>query len=232
MVNCRRTFGKICAVSQLVLMILGTTYLHDAGAQVLLAECGELVNAYGPYDYANASDREERLKIVESYHFTSKVENLVEGQTGALVNDLDYTLRAFPNHTRALWAMVRYQMSSGKRWSPGDRYFPLECYFDRALRFRPNDAAVWMVYGMYFAREGNYQASIEKYERALTLQPDSAEINYNFGLALFETKQYARSRKLAEKAYELGYPLLGLMNMLRRAGYWGAAGESTDPSVR
>ena len=167
--------------------------------------CGNLSNAYGPFDYSNMADREQKLPIVENYHFTPKVESLTEGQSGDLAMDIDYTLRTFPNHTGALWAMARYQLS--RPWTPANHFMTVDCYFDRALAWRPNDASVWMVYGMYLARKGEREESVKKYERALLLQPDSAEVNYNAGLAFFEIKDYARSRDLAVKAYAAGYPM-------------------------
>jgi tetratricopeptide (TPR) repeat protein len=80
-----------------------------------------------------------------------------------------------------------------------------------------------MIYGMYLARRGEPQAALEKYDRALELQPDSAEVNYNAGLAYFDVKKYERAKELATKAYSMGYPLPGLRNKLARVGHWSAS---------
>ena len=182
--------------------------------------CGSLENAYGPYDYNDPVHRAENLNVVERFHFTPSVENLTRGKSGTVPGDLNYTLRAFPNHARALWAMARYQLENP--WRPSYEHYSIECYFDRATRWRPSDANVWLIHGMYLAKTDRMNEALEKYEMALKLDSSSAEINYNAGLAYFDLKNYARSRELAEKAYAMGYPLPGLRNKLREVGQWSS----------
>ena len=186
--------------------------------------CGTLQNPYGPYDYSNPSDVADRLPIVEINHFTPDVENLIKGITGPVPIELDYTLRAFPNHTRALWAMARYQLEHP--WRPSDRYRSIECYFARALAFKSDDATVWMVKGMYSARKGDHAGAIKEYDRAEKLQPGVVEVSYNAGLSYFAVKNDAKARELAEKAYAQGYPLPGLKNKLMGVGEWRPAAAS------
>jgi hypothetical protein len=180
--------------------------------------CGTLQNPYGPYDYSNPTDVADRLPIVEINHFTPDVENHIKGITGPVPIELDYTLRAFPNHTRALWSMARYQLEHP--WRPSDRYRSIECYFARALAFKSDDATVWMVKGMYSARKGDHMGAIKEYDRAEKLQPGLVEVSYNQGLSYFAIKEYAKARELAEKAYAQGYPLPGLKNKLIGVGQW------------
>src|SRR5438128_12469438 len=72
------------------------------------SDCGNpFQNAYGPYDYRTATDQQKHLVEITGAHFTTSVETLRSGNTGTLGGELDYTLRVFPNHTRALMAMVR-----------------------------------------------------------------------------------------------------------------------------
>lgn len=189
--------------------------------------CGALQNAYGPYDYSNPTDVATRLPIVEINHFTPDVENLIKGITGPVPIELDYTLRAFPNHTRALWSMARYQLDHP--WRPSDRYHSVECYFARALAFKSDDATVWMVKGMYSARKNDYRTAIKEYERAEALQPGIVEVSYNAGLAYFAVKEYGKARELAEKAYGQGYPLPGLKNKLIGVGEWK---QSSAPAAK
>ena len=106
------------------------------GAAHAFEECGELANAYGPYDYRSSRDK---LAIVEAAHFTPDVEALRSGSTGQLGGDIDYTLRASPNHPRALIAMANLGRRMNSEQPPGAKY-TLACYFDRAVRFA-DDAA-------------------------------------------------------------------------------------------
>ena len=115
--------------------ILGTSF--HASAQQFASGCGPIENAYGPYDYRTDRDK---LPIVEGAHFTPEVEALVRGRTGLVGGDIDYTLRAFPNHHRALVSMMKLGERMKAPQVPGAHY-SVECYFDRALRFKPNDTA-------------------------------------------------------------------------------------------
>lgn len=181
-------------------------------------DCGSLENAYGPFNYTDPDHFNNKLGVVERFHFTSKVESLIEGESGALALDIDYTLRAFPNHHRALWSAAKLQLQQG--WSPAAHYFSAECYFDRAMRFQPTDGMVRMIYGVYLHKKHAYKDALARYQEALELTPDSSEVYYNMGLLYIDTKDFTNAKIAAEKAYGMGYPLPGLKNQLTRAGYW------------
>lgn len=180
--------------------------------------CGNLVNAYGPFDYTNSTHVAEKLPIVEQAHFTPEVEALTSGATGALMGDLDYTLRAFPNHHRALYAVARYALQSD---SPGHiGYYPAECYFHRAVAFAPDDGMVHMIYGIFLHKQEKHSEALEEYRTAVELMPQSAEAHYNLGLLYADLRQYDDAKKHAEQAYALDYPLDGLKNKLLEVGAW------------
>ncbi|MGE5651925.1 MAG: ABC transporter permease [Bacillota bacterium] len=180
--------------------------------------CGDLANAFGPFDYRNAEHR-KNLPIVETHHFTPQVESLMKAATGSLGADIDYTLRAFPNHLRALDAMARLSIRE-KTARPSGANYSIECYFDRAIRFRPEDGLARMAYGAYLANIGEAGKSIEHMQAAARLEPDNATVNYNLGLMYLKKKDYAQARTYAKKAYALGFPLSGLKNKLVAARAW------------
>lgn len=182
--------------------------------------CGALENGNGPFDYRKAaSEHLALLKLVEGAHFTEEVEQGIRGNRGTLGNDLDYTLRAFPNHVRALAAMARVAMKEKKIQLSGAKY-PAECYFDRAIRFAPDDGAVRATYGGYLFARGQTDAALTMFSVAAQLNPDNATINYNLGLAHLKKKNYEQANLYAHKAYALGFPLPGLKNLLLAAGKW------------
>ncbi len=183
--------------------------------------CGTIVNSdgFGPFDYMNPVHRQLHLPKVEGAHFTPAVEQLRSGKSGEVWSDIAYVLRRFPNHHRALYSMMRYQLSLPKPvqpWGFGRHVLlPMECYFLRALKFKPTDSVVYGLYGLYFYRIDNYESALSKFQRALEISPDSAELNYNIGLLYFEQGNYDAARKHAEKAYAQNYPLAGLKNKLK-----------------
>ena len=178
--------------------------------------CGNLSNAFGPYDYRDPDARGYPLHIVEGAHFTPEVEALQKGHTGYLVGDLDYTLRAFPNHHRALNAISRYALLGGRGWTnPSVR--SADCYFERAVAFRPDDETVHLLYANYLAKRGDVEGATKHYEEALRIAPSAPEVAYDAGLFFFKQGDMARAKDLARIAYAGGYPLPGLKNMIAEA---------------
>ena len=205
---------------------------------VFETECGTLENAYGPYDYTNPTDVTEHLPIVERFHFNGNVESLIRGQTSESPGgDLDYTLRAFPNHHRALYAMVKYQLKFSTERVPPGANFPGECYLLRAVRFKPDDASVRVIYGIYLYRVGRNDEALAQYEKAAQLAPDNPEVQYNIALLYRKLNRLDDALKHAKIAYRLGYPLQGLKQQLERDGVWKsdsedkAASASTPPGA-
>lgn len=182
------------------------------------ADCGPLQNHFGPFDYRSAPPEQRRL--VEDFHFTPKVESLKGGNTSISAGgDMNYTLKVFPNHHRALMAVIKLSEKE-KVDRPRDMQYTVACWFDRAERFRPDDGMVKMLHGIYLIRKGKTQAAADKLEEANTLAGNNANINYNLGLAYFDLKQYDKALASAHAAQAQGFPLPGLRDKLKRAGKW------------
>jgi tetratricopeptide (TPR) repeat protein len=180
--------------------------------------CGELRNSFGPLDYRTASAEDKRL--VEGTHFLPETENLIRGETSrGPAPDIDYTLRAFPNHPRALLSMMKLSQKVNKEKPAGSRY-TMHCWFDRAIRFAPNDGSVRLLHGIYLSRKGEHQVALQELDLARERIGEDPNLQYNLGLAYFDLKQYDKSLEHAQKAYKLGFPLPGLRNKLQQAGKW------------
>ncbi len=195
--------------------------LEFSGQDLQGKPCTGKGQGYGPFDYTNSHHVRVKLPIVEQFHFTSQVEGLNRGRSGTLVSDLDYTLRAFPNHHRALFAMIRLTTDKRKR-DPGvvgALETPPECYLLRAEAFRPDDGAVQMLHGLYLHRLGKLTEAEVHYRKAVALMPRSAEAHYNLGLLLVDLERYQEAVPEARLAYKLGYPLSGLRKRLATAGH-------------
>lgn len=194
-----------------------------AFAQVAASTCGPITvqGQFGPFDYRTDKSK---LSIVESFHFTPAVEALIRGKSTFLPGpDLSYTLGAFPNHHRALLAMMRYGEKS-KSPQPQGASYPVECYFERALRFRPDDTVARMIYATYLAKNARAPESIQQLEQATASAGDNAFSHYNIGLVYFDLKDYDRALRQAHKAIGLGFQQTALRDQLQRVGKW------TEPS--
>ncbi|MCB1928586.1 MAG: tetratricopeptide repeat protein [Rhodocyclaceae bacterium] len=198
-------------------------------AHAQMAGCGNpfAKSGFGPYDYRVA--RAEDLQVVERRHFTNDVATLRSGRSGSDIGpDIAYTLRVFPNHYRALQAMARLSLKVGAN-PPSGAELPVECWFERGVQFVPDDAMVRVLYGNYLSRRGQSTEAVAQYERARELAQNSANVHYNIGLAYFNRKDYKQALASAHKAYELGFPLPGLRDMLKRAGKWEEPAPAAEP---
>ncbi len=197
----------------------------SATSQAASSSCGPLENPYGPYDYVTQKDH---LRVVEQHHFTPQVEALVTGSSSVHVGeDIDYTLRAYPNHHRALMSVVRLgerQHSS----QPVGLSYSVECYFERALRFRPADSLVRMIYARYLFLEHRDQQANDQLEAAAGFAGDDAFAHYNIGLLYLQHENYPLALTHAQKAYALGFPQLALRDQLQLRGQWK---EPESPAI-
>lgn len=193
---------------------------RTASAESEFFECGSLANAFGPFDYSNPVHRRERLPIVEGAHFTAKIERLQSGNSSRNpISDISYTLRAFPNHHRALNAMANAAIVM-RTSIPAGSLYSIDCWFERATRFQPKDGVVRMLYGNYLTRVNKLNDALAQYREAEILLPGNTNLAYNMGLLFLERKEYDKAVEYAEKAYSKGFPLDGLKTKLKSVGKW------------
>lgn len=207
-----------------LLMVAGSSFFgFGTAAAQDVPGCGSLrsVGQYGPYDYRTDLDK---LPIVLGAHFTPEVEALVRGKTSVWPgNDIDYTLRAIPNNHRALLAMMRLGEKENTP-QPRGAHFMVECYFQRAIAFRSDDAIVRMIYSTYLNSKARIPDANAQLETAITLAKDNGFTHYNIGLHFFELKNYDKALAQAHRAMALGFGRTDLREQLAQVGKW------TDPS--
>jgi tetratricopeptide (TPR) repeat protein len=183
---------------------------------------------FGPYDYLHRNQLTEQLAVVERFHFDENVENLRKGISDSAIADVDYTLRAFPNHHRALQSAVKYRFRQ-KRWPKNSKSSKAECYLRRAIEFSPNDPTLQPLLAYVLHRLNKPQMAMPVYRKAIEEQPSNIMLQYNLGLALTDLKRYGEATKVANEVYAADFPLPGLRNRLIAAGTW----KNTDkPSAK
>jgi tetratricopeptide (TPR) repeat protein len=199
-------------------LVMSASMGFNAHAQDENHPCGPLraQGQYGPYDYR--TDKKE-LEIVERVHFPHSVEITFRGKGGDLGGGFDYTLRAYPNHHRALMALWRYgeKMRSPK---PPQLRWTIECYFDRALRFAPDDLIVRMIFAMFLGGQDRVPQALAQLDYAANLAGDSQLTHVNIGLVYFDLKAYDKALQQAHKAHALGAPHEVLQQKLKSVGKW------------
>lgn len=200
----------------LVYAIAGSTI---ASAQTGEQACGDpFKNHYGPWDYRTASAQHKQM--VEGAHFTPGVETLTKpATTHEFMGDIAYTLNVFPNHHRALLSTVRLaEKRKRERYQGPD--LRVECWFDRAVRYRPDDTVARALYAQFLASENRKSDAVYQLDVATSHAKDNAFSHYNIGLLYFELGEHDRAVKQAHRAEELGFPRRELAERLKSTGKW------------
>lgn len=211
----RKANRKTVCISILFLAAGG---LCHAESSPLPPECGVLRNAYGPFDYRNPENADSIRKVTD-FHFNSDVENLRKGLSSKIGADLNYTLRAVPNHHRALMSVTRLGLRE-KRSTPVGAGYSVQCFLMRAEAFRPDDAMVKVIFGHYLLKQGQRAQALGKLDEANASDSGSVNVFYNLGLAYMDAGEYEKALINAHRAYQGGFPLPGLRDKLKRAGRW------------
>ncbi|WP_158288820.1 tetratricopeptide repeat protein [Rubrivivax albus] len=199
--------------------------------------CGNpFVNHFGPWDY-RATTAEQRA-IVERVHFTPGIEAMVRPGTTMMQDmaaDVAYTLEVYPNHHRALLTMWRLSDRHHADPAPGGK-ITVECWFDRALRFRPDDTVARSMYAQFLHARKRPADAERQLDIALEHAGERPMSHYNIGLLYFELGRHDKALAQAHRAMALGLPRRELMESLVRAGQWrepeagpGAASAAATP---
>ncbi|MCA9423315.1 MAG: hypothetical protein KC592_20010, partial [Nitrospira sp.] len=101
-------------------------------------------------------------------------------------------------------------------------HFKVTCYFDRAMRLAPDDPTVRKLYAQHLWMTGHRKEAVEQIEEAERLGAQDANTLYNIGIMKFELGDRTAARNYAMRAYELGFPLPGLRDKLKKFGMWDA----------
>lgn len=160
------------------------------------------------------------LKLVEEAHFTPLVEILQRGHSSARPGpDISYTLQIYPNHHRALIAMLALGEKE-KTSQPHGATYSIECWLNRALRFSPDDQIVRMIYIQFLIKEGRGKEA----EQQLVYVANNADGNVfthnNIGLLYLKMKNIEQALFHAHKAQALGLAIPALMAKLKKEGHW------------
>jgi Tfp pilus assembly protein PilF len=218
----KKSFDKWLLLSCLAWPALGW-------AQSAESVCGSLANgANGPFDYRVV--RGQQLTVVEQFHFNAKVEALVAGQSGELGDDLNYVLRAFPNHHRALVAMTRLAKRYKAPTVPHAAW-SVECYYERALRFKPDDTTVRLLFALYLNDLKRNNEAVRQVDLAVDYGKDNAFTQYNAGMTYAELGAFDKALQQAHQAAAMGFEKPDLRAKLEANGRWKEPSPASSPAA-
>lgn len=216
-------------------LLIGTllllALLSPVQAQVSSAACGSLGNVagrFGPFDYrpdhfkpppGETRAHSTLLKLVNDAHFSPETESLIRGVSTSIGGDLSFALRAFPNHHRALLTMMRLG-ERDKSLQPKGAELPVECWFERAIRFQPEDTIVRMMYAIFLHKNQRMDEARQQLELTTRMAKENPFTQYNAGLIYFDMKDYDKALVQAHTALRMGLRNTGLSEQLKSAGKW------------
>ena len=212
-----------------LLVVPGIAIGQDAGDG-----CGAVVDNGNTYDYrpdkfmpnGTFRSREQMLKLVEDAHFTPAVETLRRGQSGFRpAPDIVFTLIKIPNHHRALMAMAALGEKE-KTSKPFESTYTIECWFRRAIVWRPDDNIVRMLFAQYLFKARRENEAEQQLNVAASQSSDNPFTQHNIGLIYFDNKNYAKALAHAHRAYSLGLGTPTLRDQLKGIGKWAEKSDA------
>ena len=162
------------------------------------------------------------LLNVETHHFTAQVEQLIRGVTtdaATMGKDVGYVLGVFPNHHRALLTMMRLSERDGND-QPRASGRPMECWFDRAVRYATDDTVARLLYAMWLRKKGRAEDSLAQTRAAEGIAGDSPLTHFNVGMSYFELGKFEQAVAAAKRAQELGLNKPELVDRLKGVNQW------------
>lgn len=129
------------------------------------------------------------------------------------VGEFDYILRYIPNHPLALKMVIESAFRLKRPMIAQER-------IEKALALYPGTESTHMIYGMFYQRNGEPGKAVEQYIKALRLDNNYVEAQYNLALAYLDLNQPDKANWYAQKAYSMGSKLPGLRTRLEKIGKW------------
>ena len=213
---------KTLLIASVMLALLPATTAVQAQPKSTMAEemeCGPWKNQATPppKDYRTA--KPDYITVVETYHFTPLVEQLIKPMFVHLGSDISYTLHALPNHPRALVSLMKLARKEGKD-IPAGTVYSVDCYFRRALRFAPDDPLPRMLYAQYLGQAKRRDEALRQLDAVVAQAGDRPLTHYNLGLLYVEFGEFDKALVQAHRSLELGFDRPQLKDKLVAAGRW------------
>ncbi|MDO8450882.1 MAG: hypothetical protein Q7T10_18980 [Rhodoferax sp.] len=98
--------------------------------------------------------------------------------------------------------------------------YPVECYFERGIRFRADDHIVRMLYAQFLIDKARTADAGKQLELVAKMVSDNGFATYNIGLLYSDMKDYGQALAYAHKAMALGFDRPQLRQRLESVGRW------------
>lgn len=132
--------------------------------------------------------------------------------------EISYTFERIPE-TSPIYPTVAVNMARA-RMEVGQRDEAI-AVVEHAAQVRPQDPRAYIGLAVLYRDMKRLDLARDALVKGdAAVEGSSAEIQYTLGLVYFELDDKEQALQYARKAYEKDYPLPGLQQKLKRAGYW------------
>ena len=114
--------------------------------------------------------------------------------------------------------MMRYQLKVPR--PANATYAPIECYFQKAIAFSPNDYRVMQLYSNYLTKKNHPKMAESVYKRALKINNAPLDINYALGILYVEMNELDKAVEQAKIVYDRGFKKTKLARKLKKVNRW------------
>lgn len=151
-------------------------------------------------DYFAPERDPKLLRNVEKYHLTKEKfgKYYQAGQYSSAIRELQFVLRYFPNHPKALMYMETIAKITNNQSLALSHY-------KNALKLYPQHALTHAQYGRYLASTGRVQSGIERLQKATEMDPELAVAHGWLAMIYAKSGSTDLARQTARQARKLGY---------------------------
>jgi uncharacterized protein (TIGR02996 family) len=108
--------------------------------------------------------------------------------------------------------------------------YTVECYFERAVRFRPDDVVARMLFADYLTKRGEPDQALPQLDTVGKLAGDNPLTHYNLGLLYLGLGRHDKAAEHARRAMDLGFTRPELSDQLKAKGAWPSSSAASAPA--
>jgi Flp pilus assembly protein TadD len=129
------------------------------------------------------------------YFFLSKVHSLSKGQAQQVSERFERYVKSAPRDAKAHFYYAMNLWDSENEHAEMPNLPKVKALLERAVALAPKNAEMHLQLGILYAKEGNEEAALKQYQRAVDLDPELAVARYRLGQLFIRMGQKQRGQQ-------------------------------------
>jgi tetratricopeptide (TPR) repeat protein len=101
-----------------------------------------------------------------------------------------------------------------------DAWYTIECFYERALRFRPDDHVARLLYVNFLVKKKDTDNALKHLDYVAESTRDNPFAQFNAGMLYIDMKLYDKALAQAHRVIAMGFDRRELRDRLAAAGQW------------